>query len=357
MNWLRSVPQAQRSSTRDCVMWCSVLWLKTFFPRPLAVSVVSLIAAVSIGRPPAVAAFPERNIVLIVPFAAGGTTDIIARLVGEHMAKTLGQSIIIENDTGAGGTTASRRAAQAVPDGYTLIAGTMGTHGAAPSQYPNLKYDPVKDFSPIGLTAAMPFVIVTRRDFPGSTLTEFVEYVRRNQEKVNEAHAGVGSETHTACTLLQHLMGTKTARVAYRGGAPAINDLVAGQVDFGCTILVAVASQVQAGTVKALAVTGPDRAEVIKDVPTTKEAGLPQFQPMTWNALFGPRNLPKDIQTMLNAALERALDDAGTRKRLIELGARIPEKVERTPAALQELVTSEVARWASVLKSRDETTK
>jgi putative tricarboxylic transport membrane protein len=337
-------------------MRCSVLKLKTSF-RPLAAGIVSLIAAVSFGALPAGATFPERNIVLIVPFAAGGTTDIIARLVGEHMAKTLGQSIIIENDTGAGGTTASRRAAQATPDGYTLIAGTMGTHGAAPSQYPNLKYDPVKDFTPIGQTAGMPFVIATRRDFPGGTLTEFVEYVRKNQEKVNEAHAGVGSETHTACTLLQYIMGTRTARVAYRGGASAINDLVAGQVDFGCTILVAVAPQVQAGTVKALAVTGPERAELIKDVPTTKEAGLPQFQPMTWNALFGPRNLPKDIQTTLNAALDKALDDEHTRKRMTELGARIPDSAERTPNALHELVQSEVARWASILKPIDQATK
>jgi tripartite-type tricarboxylate transporter receptor subunit TctC len=335
----------------------SALKWKTLFIGTLAANIISLIAAVSFGPRPAAAAFPERNIVLIVPFAAGGTTDIIARLVGEQMAKALGQSIVIENDTGAGGTIASRRVAQAAPDGYTLVAGTMGTHGAAPSQYPNLKYDPVQDFTPIGQTAGMPFVIATRRDFPGDTLMEFVEYIRRNQDKVNEAHAGVGSETHTACTLLQHLMGTKTARVAYRGGAPAINDLVAGQVDFGCTILVAVAPQVQAGNVKALAVTGPERAELIKGVPTTREAGLPQFQPMTWNALFGPRNLPQDIQTTLNAALDKALDDAGTRKRMTELGARIPDRAERTPTALSELVRSEVARWASVLKQTDESIK
>ncbi len=316
---------------------------------PLIATLMLWVAAVPVS-----AAFPERNITLIVPFAGGGTTDIVARVVGEHMAKTLGQSIIIENDTGAGGTTASKRAAQAAPDGYTLIAGTMGTHGAAPSQYPNLKYDPVKDFTPIGQTAAMPFVIVTKKDFPVSNLTEFVEYVRKNQDKVNEAHAGVGSETHTACTLLQHVIGTKTARVAYRGGAPAINDLVAGQVDFGCTILVAIASQVQAGTVKALAITSQERADVIKDVPTTKEAGLPAFQVTTWNAIFAPKNLPADIQAKLNDALDKALDDAATRKRLMDLGARIPEKAERTPVALQDLVQAEVARWSSVLRPAGE---
>src|SRR5215467_95910 len=149
--------------------------------------------------------YPDRNITLIVPFAPGGTSDIVARLVGEHMARTLGQAIIVENDPGAGGTIAGRRVAQAAPDGYTLIIGTLGTHGAAPSQYPNLKYDPRRDFTPIGLTSEMPFVLVTRKDFPTNNLKEFVEYVQRNQDKVSEAHA-----------LLQSIIGTKTARVAYR---------------------------------------------------------------------------------------------------------------------------------------------
>jgi tripartite-type tricarboxylate transporter receptor subunit TctC len=326
--------------------------------RCFTATIFTLMAALSNSVLPAVAAFPERNIIQIVPFAAGGTADIVARIVGEHMTKTLGQSIIIENDTGAGGTTASKRAALAAPDGYTLIAGTMGIHGAAPSQYANLKYDPAS-FTPIGQTAAIPFVIVTRKDFPPNTLTEFIEYVGSNRERVNEAHAGVGSETHAAYTLLQHLMGTKTGRVAYRGGAPAINDLVAGQIDFGCTVLVTVASQVQAGTVKALAITGQVRSDAIKDVPTTKEADLPQFHPITWNGLFGPKNLPSDIQAKLNDALDKALDDAaGARKRLHELGARIPDKPERTPAAaLQELVQDEVAHWSSVLKPKGEAAK
>ena len=296
--------------------------------------------------------YPDRNITLIVPFAAGGTSDIVARLVGEHMAKTLGQAIIVENDSGAGGTVAGRRVAQAAADGYTLIIGTLGTHGAAPSQYPNLKYDPRRDFTPIGQTSEMPFVLVTRKDFPINNLKEFVEYVRRNQDKVSEAHAGVGSEIHAACTLLQSIIGAKTARVAYRGGAPAINDLVAGQVDFGCTVLGTVAPQVQAGSLKALAVTGPERANVLKDIPTTTEAGLPAFQALTWTAIFAPKHLPQAIQSKLTNALAKALDDEATRKRLIELGAQIPDKAHRTPQALQMLVETEVARWALVLKAQ-----
>ena len=306
-----------------------------------------------LGCSAASADYPDRNITLVVPFAAGGTSDIVARLVGEHMAKTLGQSIVVENDSGAGGTVAGRRVAQAAADGYTLIIGTLGTHGAAPSQYPNLKYDPRRDFTPIGQTSEMPFVLVTRKNFPANSLKEFVEYVQRNQDKVSEAHAGVGSEIHAACTLLQSIIGTKTARVAYRGGAPAINDLVAGQVDFGCTVLGTVAPQVQAGSLKALAVTSPERVDVLRDIPTTTEAGLPAFQAMTWTAIFAPKDLPQAIQSKLTNALDKALDDVATRKRLIDLGAQIPDNAHRTPQALHMLVESEVTRWEPVLKARE----
>jgi tripartite-type tricarboxylate transporter receptor subunit TctC len=297
--------------------------------------------------------YPNRNITMVVPFAPGGTTDIVARLVGEHMAKTLGQAIIVENDAGAGGTVASRRVAQAPADGYTLMIGTLGTHGAGPSQYPNLKYDPRRDFTPIGQTSEMPFVLVTRKDFPTNDLNEFVEYVKRNQDKVSEAHAGVGSEIHAACTLLHSIIGTKTARVAYRGGAPALNDVVAGQVDFACTVLATVAPQVLAGNLKALAVTSRERVDVLKDTPTTTEAGLPAFQATTWTAMFGPKNLPQEIQSKLIDALTKALDEPATRKRLIDLGGQIPDRAHRTPVALQSLVESEVARWAPVLKPQE----
>ena len=294
--------------------------------------------------------YPTRPITLIVPFAAGGFNDVIVRIVTQHMSKTLGVSIIVENDAGAGGTTATARGASAPADGYTLIAGSMGTHGAAPTQYPNLKYDPAKDFTPIGLTAEAPAVLVTRKDFPANTLAEFIDYLKKNATKVNEAHAGVGSQMHTYCTLLQSILGTKTARIAYRGGAPAINDLVAGQVDFGCVSINTVVSQIQGGTVKALAIASPERAEVIRDVPTTVEAGLPEFQVSGWNAIFAPRNLPRDIQAKLSDALTSALEDPATAKRLQEIGCFIPNRADRTPAALQGRVEHDVARWSSVLK-------
>lgn len=314
--------------------------------RTLVIACLLLVCAVP-GR----AEYPERPITFVVAFAAGGFNDVIARILADHMAKTLRQSIVIENDAGAGGTTATRRVAQAAPDGYTIMAGSMGTHGAAPAQYPNLKYDPARDFTPIGLTIEAPAVIVVRKDFPASNLQEFVDYIRKNQAKVNEAHAGVGSQMHTYCTLLHSIMGTKTARIAYRGGAPAINDLVAGQVDFSCSSLSVVASLIQGGAIKAIAIAGPERSDVIKSVPTTKEAGLPEFQVSGWNAIFAPRNLPADIQAKLNGALVAALDDQGIRKRLLDLGCAIPDKADRTPKALQERVQSEVTRWSSVLKA------
>jgi tripartite-type tricarboxylate transporter receptor subunit TctC len=296
------------------------------------------------------AVYPERSITLVVPFAAGGFNDVLARIVADRMGKTLGQSIVIENDAGAGGTTAMRRAAQAAADGYTLVAGSMGTLAAAPAQYSNLRYDPAKDFTPIGLIAEAPAVIVTRKDFPANTLAEFVDYVRKNQAKVNEAHAGVGSQMHTYCTLLHSLMGTKTGRVAYRGGGPAINDLVAGQVDFACVSLNTAATQIQGGTLKAIAIASPERADVIKDVPTAKEGGMAEFQVSGWSAILSPKNLPPEIQAKLSDALAKALDDPATAKKLLDIGCAIPDKAERTPEALAKRVASEVARWAAVLK-------
>jgi tripartite-type tricarboxylate transporter receptor subunit TctC len=304
-----------------------------------------------LGMVPVSAGFPERTITLVVPFATGGSTDTIARIVGEHMARALGQPIIIANEAGAGGTTATWRVARAAADGYTLMLGHMGTHGSAPALYPHLKYDPIKDFTPIGQTAGLPVVIVTKKDFPANNLKEFVDYVKLNRDKVNEANAGVGSQAHTTCTLLQSIIGTKTGRVAYRGSGLATNDLIGGQVDFMCATLSVVVSQIQGGTIKAIAIASPERADVIKDVPTTKEGGLAEFQVSGWNALFAPKNLPREIQAKLNDALVKALDDEGTRSRLLALGSEIPEKSDRSPQALQELVESEVARWSSVLKA------
>jgi tripartite-type tricarboxylate transporter receptor subunit TctC len=297
------------------------------------------------------AAYPERPITMIVPFAAGGPTDVIARIVGEHMSRTLGPQIVVENVAGAGGTTGITRAAQAAPDGYTIAMGHMGTHGAAPAVYPDMKYDPAKDFEPVGLAAGTPILIVARKDFPAKDLKEFVAYVKKNSEKLNEAHAGTGSVSFTTCTLFNSLVGAKPTRVAYRGTGPALNDLVAGQVDYMCDQIVNLVPQIQAGTIKAYAVALPERSPALPDVPTTKEGGLPEYQVSAWNAIFAPKGTPKDVVTKLNGALLKALEDPATRKRMLDLGADLTNKEATTPEGLGKLVQSEVARWNKVLKT------
>ena len=297
---------------------------------------------------------PSKPITLIVPYAAGGSNDTLSRILAEQMARTLERTILIENVPGAAGTTAAARAARAPADGYTIIMGNMGTHGTAPALYSDLKYDPLNDFTPIGLAAEVPAIIVARKDFPARNLQEFIDYVRANQNRINEAHVGVGSPTHTFCTLLQSTIGTKTGRVAYRGGAQAMNDLMGGQVDFSCISLSGAISQIQGGALKAIAIASTKRADIIPEVPTTK--GLPNFVVSTWNAIFAPKNLATEIQTKLNTALVKALDDERTRARLLEIGFVLPDSKDRTPQALRELVANEMRRWNDVISPQRPTT-
>ena len=315
--------------------------------RFLAVMAASLLLPIAAWAQ----AYPNKPVTLIVPVAAGGPTDIIARIVGEHMSKTLGQQIVIENVAGAGGTTGITRGKQAAPDGYTIMMGHMGTHGAAPAMYPNLRYDPTKDFENIGLAAGTPILIVTKKGFPAEDLKGFVEYVKANSFSVNQAHAGVGSVSFTTCLLLSAQLGVKPTAVAYRGTGPALNDLVGGQVDYMCDQIVNLVEQINGGAIRAMAIATPERSPVLPNVPTTREAGLPDYQVSAWNAVFAPKGVAKDITTKLNAALSAALDDAATRKRLLDLGSVIPSGAGRSPEALGELVASEVARWTPILKS------
>jgi putative tricarboxylic transport membrane protein len=296
--------------------------------------------------------YPIRPVTIVVPFAAGGPTDIIARIVGQHFSKSLGQQFIIENIAGAGGTTGITRGAQAKPDGYTIMMGHMGTHGAAPALYPNLKYDPDKDFEPIGLVAGTPILIVARKDFPATDLREFIAKAKDTSIRISQAHAGVGSVSFTTCTLLSSQLGVKHHRVvAYRGTGPALNDLVGGQVDYMCDQIVNLVEQVKGGAIRAYAIAIPARSPALPEVPTSKEAGLPDYQVSAWNALFAPKGTPKEIVAKLNDTMIKALDDDATRKRLLELGSVIPDKAGRSPQALAELVKSEVARWNPILKA------
>lgn len=312
--------------------------------RRTMLGAVAIAASFGVATAAHAQAYPNKQITMLVAFAAGGPTDVIARIVSEHMSKTLGQQIIIENVAGAGGTTTTARVAAAAPDGYTLIMGQMGTHAAAPALYPNLKYNPQTDFTPIGVAGITPIVIVTRKDFPANNLREFVAYVKANPDKVNQAHAGVGSTAFTTCVLLKAQMGVpKLNAVAYRGTGPALNDLVGGQIDFMCDQVTNLTPQIIAGNVKAMGIATPARIAVLPNVPTTTEGGMPDYQISGWNAIFGPKALPVDIQAKLVDALDKALEDPTTNKRLADLGTVIPNKIERAPAGLAAILARDLA--------------
>jgi putative tricarboxylic transport membrane protein len=294
--------------------------------------------------------YPSRPITVVVPFPAGGPSDVVARIATEQMGKVLGQSLVIENIGGAGGTIGSARVATAKPDGYTLLAGSMGSHVAAPVLTPEVKYDSERDFDPIGFTAQAPAVIVARKDFPAKDLREFVQYLKTHGEGVKQAHGGIGASSHMACLLCTTAAGVQPSLVAYRGTAPALNDLIGGHVDFFCEQVVSVAPQIAGGAIKAYAVSSPQRLATLPDVPTAKEAGL-DYDMSIWAGIFAPKGTPKEIVSKLADALDKSLDDPTVAKRLAELGGSIPPKAERTPAKFDAFVKSEIARWSPILKT------
>jgi tripartite-type tricarboxylate transporter receptor subunit TctC len=322
------------------------LRLRTFLHLAVGAVALSVISNMASAQD-----YPRRPITLIVPFAAGGPTDIIARIVGEHMSRTLGQQLIIENIVGAGGTTASTRAMRANADGYTIIMGHMGTHAASVALYPNLAYKPDADFAPIGIAAGTPVLILGKKDFPPKDLKEFVPYVKANSDKLNMAHAGIGSVSFTTCLLLNYILDVKPTSIPYNGTGPALTALISSQVDYMCDQIVNVVQQINAGQIKGYAIGTAARSPALPNVPTAKEAGLPQFEAQAWNGLFAPKATPKPILDKLSDALDKALDDEGTRKRLLELGSVLPNKPERGQAQLLALVKSEIARWTPIIKA------
>ncbi|MBV9971027.1 MAG: tripartite tricarboxylate transporter substrate binding protein BugD [Xanthobacteraceae bacterium] len=330
------------------------LAIRQLWPFVLAAACGAM-AACTTARIAAAQSFPGRPITLIVPFSAGGTTDVTARIVAEHMSRTLGQQVVVENIGGAGGTIGTARAMRAVPDGYTIIMGQMGTHAAAVALYPNLPYKPDVDFEPIGLASSIPAIIVARKDFPANDLRTFAAYVKANADKLNVAHSGVGSVFFTTGLLLNSILGVRPTMVPFNGGAPAVSALVGGQVDYMSADVPAAVAQVQAGAIKAFAVGTKTRNPVLPDVPTAGEAGLPEYQASAWNGLFAPRSTPAPVLEKLENALDKALDDPGTRKRLLDLGSEIPDKANRGPRPLAALVKSEIARWTPILRAANVT--
>ena len=309
----------------------------------------AVLASVALlGLPAAAQDFPTRPITMVVVFAPGGPTDVLARIVADHMGRTLGQRVLIENVAGAGGTTGGARGAKADPDGYTLTVGSLGSHGAAAALYKNIQYDS-RELEPVGLIAGTPGYFVVRKDFPAATFQAFAAHVKANPGKVTNGHAGVGSTPHLACLYLAHLTGLQMLSTPYRGSGPAMNDLVAGQIDSMCDLAPTVVPQVQAGTIRAIMLAQPERSPATPDVPSSAEAGLPAYLFTGWNAVFAPKGTPKPVLDKLSGALQTALSDEAVRRRIEELGSNPAKPEEQTPEHLRQLVRSDVERWGKVI--------
>jgi len=309
------------------------------------------LAAALIVSPRVFAAdYPTRSIVMVAPLGVGGSTDIIARIMADAMGKQLGQSIVVENTTGAGGTIGEGRVAHASPDGYTIGIGQWGTNVANGAIYP-LNYDLMKDFEPIGLIATQPFFIAARKDVPAGNLKEFVAWLKANGDKTNEGHSGVGTPSHVAGLLLQRAIGTKWTMVPYRGAGEASQALLAGQIDLLLVTPAVGAAQMKAGQIKVFAVTAPKRIDTSPDVPTTDEAGLPGYYFSFWHALWAPKGTPKDVVVRLNEALRKSLADPATHKRLVDLAQQIFPPEQQTPEALHKFQQAEMDKWWPIIKA------
>src|SRR3569832_2508738 len=303
------------------------------------------------GAPVYAEDYPARTITMIVPFAVGGPADITGRNVADIFSRRLGRSVVVENINGAGGTIGALRASRANPDGYTILFGHMSTNALAPAFYPDLKYDPQKDFEPVGLAAEYPELLVVRKDLPAKNLPEFVAYAKANVNKLNVGHAGVGSISYIGCQLLNSAMGIKPTLVPFTGTAPVLNAMLAGEIDYECDPVLGTLSQVQAGAVRALAIAAKLRSPMLPDVPTSYEQGLGDFDGAVKYAVFAPKGTPKPIIDKLAAALDEGLEEAAVKKRLADLGADNVDPSRRGPKPLADLEKNEAARLIPILQA------
>jgi tripartite-type tricarboxylate transporter receptor subunit TctC len=292
--------------------------------------------------------FPKHPITMIVPFAAGGTSDVIARAVADQMAVALGQTIVIENVAGAGGSTALTRAARAEPDGYTIAIGNAGTNAATYTIYPKLPFTP-DSFLPIAMVAKTFGIVALRKDFPAKDLKEFVDYAKKNPGKVNLGHAGVGSSNYLICKSFVHAAGVEVTLVGYRGASPALTDAIGGQIDGVCDAAASVSQAVDDKLVRGIVVGSTVRLASLPDLPTSAEAGLPEFEAQGWNGLFAPKGTPAEIVARLNAAARTAVESDTVKKRFADLSTVAPDANELAPEVLQQLVTRDVVKYRTLL--------
>lgn len=293
--------------------------------------------------------FPSKPVMFTVPFAAGGPADVIGRILANGMSKVLNQQFVVENTVGAGGTIGTARVAASPPDGYSLLLMHI-SHAANVAFYPNLRYDPIKDFEPIGLVAESPMAIVARKDFPASNFKEFVAYLSANNEKMTYGFAGIGSASHLCSLLFFHAINTTVNGAPYKGTAPALNDLLGGHLDFMCDQTINVLQPVKSGLVKAFAATTPQRLKVAPDLPTIAEFGLPDFQMVVWYAMYAPKGTPKPIVDKLSAALQKALQDPEVQERLAQSGAQTVPPERARPDVLRDHLKVEIDRWVPIIR-------
>jgi tripartite-type tricarboxylate transporter receptor subunit TctC len=307
------------------------------------------LAAFALTLPALAQEWPTRTISVIVPFAAGGPTDTVARLIGQSMTKTLGQTVIVENAGGAGGTIGVEKVAKAKPDGYTLLLMHIGI-STSPSLYRSLRYDPVKELDPIGLITDVPMTIIAKKDFPPKDMKELITYVRANKDKVTYANAGVGAASHLCGMLLMSAIQADVTTVPYKGTGPAMTDLIGGQVDFMCDQTTNTTPQIKGGKVKAYAVTTKTRVKSLPELPTADESGLKGFEVAVWHGMWAPHGTPKPAMDKLVAALQTALKDPAIIAKFAELGTEPVAQNRATPAALQQHLKSEIDKWGPIIK-------
>jgi tripartite-type tricarboxylate transporter receptor subunit TctC len=294
--------------------------------------------------------FPTRPVTMVIPFAAGGPTDVLGRVIGQRMGEILGQTVVIENVGGAGGMTGSKRVADARPDGYTMVLGTVGTHAQGQTLYKRPLYNALTDFTPVVLIAEVPIALLVRKDLPVNNLKEFVAYAKANQSKMQFGSAGAGSATHLGCVVLNTAMGTTITHVPYKGTGPAMQDLVGGRIDFLCEIVSTAKPQIDGGNVKALAIMTTERSPVLPNLQTTREQGL-DVQAYTWNAIFLPKNAPADVVKKLHDAAVGAMTTPAVRDRLQSLGASLVGPDRQSSAYLGKFVADEIKKWEAPIKA------
>jgi tripartite-type tricarboxylate transporter receptor subunit TctC len=293
--------------------------------------------------------YPSRSIIMVVPLSVGGSTDVIGRIVAQSMGEALGQTVVVDNTTGAGGTIGEGRISRAAPDGYTFGIGQWGTNVATGAIY-NLPYDLMKDFEPIGLIATQPFFITARKTMPANNLKELIAWLREQGDKANAGNSGVGSPSHVGGILLQQAVGAPITMVPYRGAGDSTAALLAGQIDVLLNTPALSVAQMKAGSIKVYAVTAKDRIASAPEVPTTDEAGLPGFYFSFWHAIWAPKGTPKDIVAKLNEALRKALANPATKKKLIDLAQDIFPPEQQTPEALRSFQQAEIDKWWPIIK-------